>query len=67
MHTCADIYIKCNPDSSWKGIASGLYLEEETAAVEEVQSYLNPKGIIFVNEYGIDPKLKQKVSSRVFL
>ena len=44
MHTCADIYVNCDPDSSWERIASGLYCEEETAAVEEVRSYLNPRG-----------------------
>ena len=43
MHTCADIYVNCDPDSSWERIASGLYCKE-TAAVEEVRSYLNPRG-----------------------
>ena len=44
MHTCADIYINCDPDSSWEDVASGLYCLEETAAVKEVRSYLNPRG-----------------------
>ena len=44
MHTCADIYVNCDPESSWERIASGLYHREETAAVEEVRSYLNPRG-----------------------
>ena len=44
MHTCADIYVNCDLDSSWEGIALGLYRKEETAAVEEVRSYLNPRG-----------------------
>ena len=44
MHTCADIYVNCEPDSSWERIACRLYCREETAAVEEVQSYLNPRG-----------------------
>ena len=44
MHTCADIYVNCDPDSSWEWIACRLYHCEETAAVEEVQSYLNPRG-----------------------
>ena len=44
MHTCADIYVNCRPDSSWERIARGLYRKEETAAVEEVRSYLNPRG-----------------------
>ena len=44
MHTCADIYVNCDPDSSWERVALGLYDKEETAAVEEVRSYLNPRG-----------------------
>ena len=44
MHTCAEIYVNCCPDSSWEEFAFGLYREEETAAVEEVRSYLNPRG-----------------------
>ena len=44
MHTCADIYVKCRPDSSWEGVAFRLYHMKETAAVEEVRSYLNPRG-----------------------
>ena len=41
VNTCVDI---CNPDSSWEEIACRLYREGETAAVEEVRSYLNPRG-----------------------
>ena len=44
VNTCADIYINCRPDSTWDHVANGLYREEETAAVEEVRSYLNPRG-----------------------
>ena len=44
MHTCADIYVNCCPNSSWKNLALALYHFEETAAVEEVRSYLNPRG-----------------------
>jgi hypothetical protein len=44
VNTCADIYINCDPDSSWEGIASRLHREGETATVEEVRSYLNPRG-----------------------
>jgi hypothetical protein len=38
----ADIYVNCKPDSSWEEVARHLYREGETAAVEEVRSYLNP-------------------------
>ena len=44
VNTCADIYVNCNPDSSWEEIACRLYRDGETAAVEEAQSYLNPRG-----------------------
>ena len=44
IHTCTDIYVNCDPDSSWERIARRLYCCEETAAVEEVRSYLNPRG-----------------------
>ena len=44
MHTCADNYVNCDPDSNWEQIACRLYNKKETAAVEEVQSYLNPRG-----------------------
>ena len=44
IHSCTDVYVKCNPYSSWNVVASSLYCMEETAAVEEVQSYLNPRG-----------------------
>ena len=43
-NACADICINCKPGSSWEGVARGLYREGETAAVEEVRSYLNPRG-----------------------
>ena len=44
VSTCADIYANCNPDSSWEEIACRLYRDGETAAVEEAQSYLDPRG-----------------------
>ena len=47
LHTCSDIYINCHHDSSWEDLARRLYEEVEIAAVEEVQSYLNPRGRLF--------------------
>ena len=44
VNTCADIYVNSCPYSSWEHVADRLYCEEETAAVEEVRSYLNPRG-----------------------
>ena len=44
VSTLVDIYVNCNPDSSWEEVASRLYHKGETAAVEEVRSYLSPRG-----------------------
>ena len=40
----SDVYVNCCVDSSWERLARELYDELETAAVEEVRSYLNPRG-----------------------
>ena len=57
VNTCADIYVNCAPDSSWEKVARRLYHKGETAAVEEVRSYLSPRGrfsqwVWFVVLYG---------------
>ena len=39
-----DIYVNCSNSSSWKEIASSLFPYEQMAAVDEVKSYLPPKG-----------------------
>ena len=44
VHTCADIFVNCCPDSSWDRVAYEMYHTQETAAVEEVRSYLSPRG-----------------------
>ena len=44
VNSCVDIYVNCNPDCCWEEVVSALYHEGETAAVEEVRSYLNPRG-----------------------
>ena len=41
---CADLYVNCNPYSSWEDIARSLYRHYQVAAVEEVRSYLPPRG-----------------------
>ena len=41
---CADWYVNCNPYSSWEYIARSLYHHHQVAAVEEVRSYLPPRG-----------------------
>ena len=44
VNACADIYVNCTPYSSWEEVALALYREGETAAVEEIRSYLNLRG-----------------------
>ena len=39
-----DIYVNCNPLSSWVDLSNALYQCEQMAAVEEVRMYLPPKG-----------------------
>ena len=41
---CADLYVNCNPYSSWGCLARSLYCHHQVAAVEEVRSYLSPRG-----------------------
>jgi hypothetical protein len=40
----ADLYVNYNPNSSWEHLASSLYRHHQVAAVEEVRSYLPPRG-----------------------
>ena len=39
-----DIYVNCDSYSSWEMIASSLFKYGQVAAVDEVKSYLPPKG-----------------------
>ena len=41
---CADLYVNYNRYSSWEYLASSLYRHHQVAAVEEVRSYLPPRG-----------------------
>ena len=40
----AELYVNCNPCSSWERFARSLYHHHQVAAVEEVRSYLPPRG-----------------------
>ena len=44
LHTSSNTYVNCCVDSSWERLARVLYRELETAAVEKVHFYLNPRG-----------------------
>ena len=39
-----DIYVNCCPESSWEDLANKLYHLHQIRAVEEVRSYLPPRG-----------------------
>ena len=41
---CADIYVNCCHLASWEDLARSLYRHHQVAAVEEVRSYLPPRG-----------------------
>ena len=41
---CADFYVNCIPYSSWEDLAESLYHHHQMAAVEEMKSYLPPRG-----------------------
>ena len=41
---CVDIYVNCNPWSSWEDLAKVLYCHHQVAAVEELRAYLPPRG-----------------------
>ena len=41
---CANLYVNYNPYSSWEDLARSLYGHHQVAAVEEVRSYLPPRG-----------------------
>ena len=41
---CADLYVNYNRYSSWEWLARSLYRHHQVAAVEEVKSYLPPRG-----------------------
>ena len=42
--TYADLYANCKPCSSWERLAGSLYRHHQVAAIEEVRSYLPPRG-----------------------
>ena len=42
--TYADLYANCNPLASWEHLAKLLYRHHQVAAVEEMRSYLPPRG-----------------------
>ena len=44
-HACSDVYVNCDPDSSWERLTSVLYEEDETTAVDQARPFLPPRGM----------------------
>ena len=45
-----DIYVNCNPRSSWEHLAKELYYHQQDIALGEIKFYLPPRGeFIFLN------------------
>ena len=44
LHSCADAYANCKPDSSWKELVQQLYNRGEMAAAKEANSFLQQTG-----------------------
>ena len=44
LHSCADTYATCKPDSSWEHLVHMLYYHGEMAAAKEAKAFLQQKG-----------------------
>ena len=45
LHSCADTYVTCKPDSSWEELVQVLYnICDEMAAAKEAKAFLQQKG-----------------------
>ena len=44
LHSCADTYVTCNPDSSWGKLVQELYDSGEMAAAKEAKAFLQQNG-----------------------
>ena len=44
LHSCADTYANCKPDSSWKEFVQQLYNCGEMAAAKEAKAFLQQRG-----------------------
>ena len=44
LHSCADVYATCKPDSSWKELLQKLYTWGGMAAAKEAKAFLQQRG-----------------------
>ena len=45
LHSCADTYVTCKPDSSWEELVHVLYDYREMAAAKEAKAFLQQNGV----------------------
>ena len=53
LHSCADTYANCKPDSSWKELIQQLYNWGEMAAAKEANSFLQQRGGWSIISYSV--------------
>jgi hypothetical protein len=51
LHSCADTYANCKPDSSWEELLRLLYDCGEMAAAKEAKTFLQQKGGWLIQNY----------------
>ena len=44
VHACADVYVNCHPDSSWRDLCQRLYLENEMTAARKAKTFIPQTG-----------------------
>ena len=44
LHSCADVYVTCKPDSSWKELVQKLYNCGGMASAKEAKAFLQQRG-----------------------
>ena len=53
LHSCADTYANCKPDSSWKELIQQLYDWGRMAATKEANSFLQQRGECSIISYSV--------------
>ena len=44
IHACADVYVNCNPKSSWTHLCKRLYWEKEMTAARKAKTFIPQTG-----------------------
>ena len=53
LHSCADVYVICKPDSSWKELVLILYYCGGMAAAKEAKAFLQQRGGWSIISYSV--------------